>query len=75
MRYFEEREKVEEREKRRKKWKSGFSGDAELFSSEKTVEEIAVRKVRHNPTFSIFRTVEFGGIICPELSFVRDFRP
>ncbi|PKU86695.1 Cytokinin hydroxylase [Dendrobium catenatum] len=44
MRYFEEREKAEEREKRRKKWKSGFSGDAELFSSKETVQEIAVRK-------------------------------
>ncbi|KAI0497915.1 hypothetical protein KFK09_021153 [Dendrobium nobile] len=44
MRYFEEREKAEEREKRRKKWKSGFSDDAELFSSEVAVEEIAVHE-------------------------------
>ncbi|KAI0520115.1 hypothetical protein KFK09_007586 [Dendrobium nobile] len=51
MRYFEEREKAEEREKRRKKWKSGFSDDAEPFSIEVTVEEITVHEVRHNPTF------------------------
>ncbi|KAI0491645.1 hypothetical protein KFK09_025905 [Dendrobium nobile] len=75
MRYFEEREKAEEREKRRKKWKSGFSDDAEPFSSEVAVEEIAVHEVRHILPFSIFRTVVFGGIFCPDFVSVSDFRP